>query len=184
MVKNSTLSLCEHDEIPAACLDCLAQPQKVEPRVAATIRATKSPQSAKDKISPLNGDMDMSIPIDDAAPFIGNQWLNIRVFPHYLKRSGWVYLRSDGRLQARVKAMKVVWQDSRKDPSEHSKPLGAGMAIEVDPSTWDKDIDIDLGSLAAQQNDGYRYLKSNSDGTVTHYRGNKPIPHLDIDDED
>ncbi|MEM7275273.1 MAG: hypothetical protein AAF547_19510, partial [Actinomycetota bacterium] len=150
-------------------------------------RATKNPSSAKDKISPLAGDLDMSLPVCAVDGVIGSNTLAARAFPHYLRRSGWIYLRCDGKLQARVKATKVIWQDDRLDLAEPERALGAGIVIEVDPRTWDDDIDIDLGQLAARQRDGFRYLKTNDDDTVTHYRGGKPVVEdddLDLDEID
>ena len=61
--KTATIAYCEHGEVVAACLECLAMPKKVTPPPPATPRATKNPSSAKDKISPLAGDLDMSIPV-------------------------------------------------------------------------------------------------------------------------
>jgi hypothetical protein len=170
-----SVSYCEHGEVQVACLECLAMPKKVTPPPPPTPRATKNPGSAKDKISPLAGELDMSIPVDDAERLIGSPWLSARAFPHYLRRSGWVYLRTSDRLVARVRACRVVWQESRSDLADHDRDLGPGIAIEVDTATWDDSIDIDLGPLAAVQRDGFRYLRTNEDDSVTHYRGGKPI---------
>ena len=180
----ATIAYCEHDEVKAACLECLAMPKKVTPPRPTTPRATKNPSSAKDKISPLAGEFDMSLPVIDPALVIGQACLPARAFPHYLRRSGWIYLRSEGRLHARVKASKVIWEDDRLDLADPERDLGPGIAIEVDARTWDTDIDIDLGLLADQQRDGFRYLMTNDDDTVTHYRGGKPIVDLDEDEID
>ncbi len=180
----ATIAYCEHDEVEAACLECLAMPKKVTPPRPTTPRATKNPSSAKDKISPLAGDLDMSLPVVDPGVAIGLACLPARAFPHYLRRSGWIYLRSEGRLQARVKATKVVWEDDRSDLADPGRDLGPGIAIEVDARTWDAEVDIDLGQLADQQRDGFRYLMTNDDDTVTHYRGGKPIVDLDEDEID
>ncbi len=179
----ATIVYCEHDEVRAACLECLAMPKKVTPPRPAAPRATKNPSSAKDKISPLAGDLDMSLPVVDVEQAVGATTLAARAFPHYLRRSGWIYLRTDERLEARVKATKVVWQDQRDDLVDPDRELGAGIVIEVDTLTWDSDIDIDLGKLAPRMRDGFRYLKTNDDDTVTHYMGGKPIVELDEDDE-
>lgn len=175
----ATIAYCEHGEVMAACLECLAMPKKITPPPPAAPRATKNPSSSKDKISPLAGDLDMSLPVACSQDVIGAPTLAARAFPHYLRRSGWIYLRCDGKLTARVKAAKVVWQDERTDLAEPERDLGAGIAIEVDPRTWDDDIDIDLGTLASRQRDGFRYLKSNVDDTVTHYMGGKPVVEAD-----
>jgi hypothetical protein len=180
----ATIAYCEHDEVRAACLECLAMPKKVTPPRPPTPRATKNPGSAKDKISPLAGDLDMSLPVDSATTVIGAESLVARAFPHYLRRAGWIYLRCEGRLTARVKATRVVWQEDRLDLADPGRDLGPGIAIEVDSRTWDDDVDIDLGDLAAQQRDGFRYLLTNDDDSVTHYRGGKPIVDIDEDEID
>jgi hypothetical protein len=172
----TTIEYCEHDELRVACLECLAMPRKVTPQQAAAPRATKNPTCDSDKISPLGGDLDMSLPVDAIEPMIGADWIAARTFPHYLRRSGWIYLRCEGRLQARVKVVKVIWLAERKVPTVHAyEDQGPGMALQVDPRTWDADIDIDLGSLAERQRRGYRYLKTNDDDTVTHYSGGRAV---------
>ena len=180
----ATIAYCEHDEVRAACLECLAMPKKVTPAKAPAPRATKNPSSAKDKISPLAGDLDMSLPVCKADQVVGSECLSARAFPHYLRRAGWIYLRCEGRLTARVKANRVVWANERFDLADPERNLGPGIAIQVDTRTWDPDIDIDLGRLSAQQRDGFRYLMTNDDDTVTHYRGGKPIVDFDEDEFD
>lgn len=68
--------------------------------------------------------------------------------------------------------------------ADPERDLGAGIAIEVDARTWDDDISIDLGDQAARQRDGFRYLKTNDDDTVTHYMGGKPVAELTNDEID
>ena len=170
------IDYCEHDELRVACLDCLAMPHKVAPQPSAAPRATKNPTSDGDKISPLGGDLDMSLPVDAIQELIGADWLAAHAFPHYLRRSGWVYLRKDGRLHARVKVTKVAWQSERKMPtSDAYVDLGPGMVLKVDSRTWDDTIDIDLGTHADRQLHGYRYLKTSEDDTVTHYSGGRAL---------
>lgn len=180
----TTLDYCEHDELRAACLECLAMPKKVAPQQNAAPRATKTPTGENDKISPLGGDLDMSMPVDAVEPLVGSDWLSARTFPHYLRRAGWIYLRNDDRLQARVKVQKVIWRAERKVPTEGAfEDHGPGLAMQVDASSWDTSIDIPLGAHAERQRHGYRYLKTNEDGTVTHYRGGRPVLDDDPDDE-
>ena len=181
--KTATIAYCQHGEVEAACLECLAMPKKVTPPPPATPRATKNPSSVKDKISPLAGELDMSVPVHTLDGVVGMSCLPARAFPHYLRRSGWIYLRSNDSLQARVKATKVVWADQRIDLADPERNLGAGIAIEVEPATWDADRDTALGSQAARQRDGFRYLKTNDDDSVTHYMGGKPIVEPDEYDE-
>lgn len=181
--KTAKIAYCEHGEVQAACLECLAMPKKVTPPPPPTPRATKNPSSPKDKISPLAGDLDMSVPVHTVDELVGSKALAARAFPHYLRRSGWIYLRTRTRLTARVKATKVVWQTERDDLFDPDRDLGAGIAIEVDPKTWDTDIDIELGDLATRMRHGFRYLKTNDDDSVTHYMGGKPVVELDDEDE-
>ncbi len=82
-------------------------------------------------------------------------------------------------LQARVRAIKVVWEDDRTDLADPNRELGGGIAIKVDPTTWDDSVQIDLGCLAERQRDGFRYLKTNDDDTVVHYLGGRPITEYD-----
>jgi hypothetical protein len=179
------IEYCEHGEMQVACLECLAMPKKVAPQQVSAPRATKNPSSENDKISPLGGDLDMSLPVDIVDGWVGSDWLTARTFPHYLRRSGWVYLRCNGSLQARVKAIKVVWRCERKVPTEGPYvDLGPGMALQIDPRTWDDTIDIPLGDLADQQEHGFRYLLADEDGTVVHYRGGRPVPDRVDDDLD
>ncbi|MFV0257821.1 MAG: hypothetical protein ACK5PP_05165 [Acidimicrobiales bacterium] len=172
----TAVDYCEHDELRAACLECLAMPKKVKPQPTAAPRATKNPSNEFDKVSPLAGGFDMSLPVSAVGPLLGSDWLPAHAFPHYLRRSGWVYLRTDGFLSARVKASKVVWLPERKVATEDAyEDLGAGMAIQVDPRSWDDEINVGLGSLADSQRHGYRYLMTHEDGSVTHYRGGRPL---------
>lgn len=180
----ATIAYCEHGEVEAACLECLAMPKKVTPPPPSTPRATKNPTSSKDKISPLGGELDMSVPVSDPTSVVGAEWLPARAFPHYLRRAGWIYLRCDGHLKARVKVAKVIWQDQRTDLVDGDRDLGPGLALEVDARTWDDDIDIDLGALTDKQRDGFRYLMTNDDDSVTHYSGGRPVPEDDHDEID
>jgi len=167
---------CEHEEVRAACLECLAQPQKVTPQPLAAPRATKTPTSENDKISPLGGDLDISMPVEDSSLWIDAEWLPAHAFPHYLRRSGWVYLRNATCLTTRVKASKVIWVEERKCPSiDGFDDAGPGMVIKVNPKTWEAGLDIPLGELADSQASGYRYLRTNPDGSITHYRGGRAI---------
>lgn len=171
-MSKTDLALCEHGEIEAACLDCFAKPKKLAPQKKVTQRTTKSPVSANDMIAPFTGALDMSLPVEVAGEHLGAASLPARIFPHHLKRGGWVYLRCEDALQARVKAKKMIWSDE-----------DGAMLLEVDPDTWNAEIAIPLGELAPQQRTGYRYLQSNEDGTVTHFKGGRPV-ELNRDEDD
>ena len=173
---STDIDYCEHDEIAVACLDCMAQPQKVAPRPKPKQKATKSPTSENDLIAPLSGSLDLSIPVEDPTSVSGNDWIRAHAFPHDLRRSGWVYIRTADALTARVKAKKVEWRNDRDSEGD------AGMVVAVDPATWDDSIDIELGWLAARQTQGYRYLQAQEDGSVVHYSGGKPVVEATEDD--
>ncbi len=166
--------LCEHGEVAAACLDCFAMPQPLAPKKKQNQRTTKSPTSENDLIAPLTGSLDISLRVENPDDALGQTLLTARTFPHHLRRSGWVYLRTADRLVARAKVKKVVWEIKR-DCLADGEALGAGMCLEVDPKTWDDTIDSELGVLAEMQSKGYRYLTSGSEGEVVHYSGGKPV---------
>ncbi len=168
-----TMELCEHGEIEVACLDCFSKPKKLAAQGKVTKRTTKTPASSNDSIAPFSGALDVSIPFEDPAGVVGRETVPARIFPHHLRRGGWVYLRTEEELSGRVKAKKMIWDEAVSE-----------MAIQVDPETWDAEISIPLGVLAIQQRNGYRYLESNDDGTVTHFKGGKPVQFKDPEDED
>ena len=180
----ATIAYCEHDEVKAACLECLAMPKKVTPPKAPTPRATKNPSSARDKISPSPASSTCRSRCARSTAWSDRRRCRPGPSPTTSGGPAWIYLRCDGRLMARVKATKVIWEDDRRDLADPERDLGPGIAIQVDSRTWDPDIDIDLGQLAAQQRDGFRYLMTNDDDSVTHYRGGKPIVDLDEDEID
>jgi len=165
--------LCEHGEIEVACLDCFSKPKKLAAQGKVTKRTTKTPASVNDSIAPFSGALDVSIPFEDPAAVSGAETVPARIFPHHLRRGGWVYLRTEADLVGRVKAKKMIWDETVNE-----------MAIQVDPATWDDSIDIPLGELAIQQQNGYRYLASNDDGTIVHYKGGKPVVFKDPEDDE
>lgn len=164
--------LCEHGEIEVACLDCFGQPRKLAAQRNVTRRTTKTPTSATESIAPFSGALDVSIPFTDPSDLFGRETVPARIFPHHLRRGGWVYLRSESELTGRVRARKMVWDDQTNE-----------MAIQVDPATWDESVSIPLGDLAVQQRNGYRYLESHDDGSVTHYKGGRPVELKDPEDD-
>lgn len=178
----SDIEYCEHDEIAVACLDCMALPQKVAPRPKPKQKATKSPTSERDLIAPLSGSLDMSVSVDTTDQIVGKAWVPAHAFPHDLRRSGWVYLRTPEALSARVKAKKVEWRNDRALGTDDDP--GPGMVITVDPDTWESPLDIELGWLAVRQAKGYRYLLAGEDGEVVHYSGGKPVEKAEEEDED
>lgn len=179
----STNQLCEHGEVAVACLDCFAMPQPLAPKKKQNQRTTKSPSSDNDLIAPLTGALDMSIRVASPADVVGSKLLTTRTFPHHLRRAGWVYLRTADNLVARAKAKKVIWQIERKCLTTGDE-LGAGMCLEVDPTTWDETATAELGVLAEMQSQGYRYLLAGTEGEIVHYSGGKPVDMTRFEDEE
>ncbi len=65
-------------------------------------------------------------------------WLVGHGYPHHLRPRGWVYLRYEDRLAARVRVVDMAWREERpvltgEDPS--GKGFGPGLVVEVDPET-------------------------------------------------
>lgn len=175
--------LCEHGEVMAACLDCFAMPQPLAPKKKQNQRTTKSPSSENDLIAPLTGSLDMSLRVNSPDEVLGKVLLTARTFPHHLRRSGWIYLRTAESLVARVKVKKVVWETERSC-LDGGELLGAGMCLEVDPKTWDDTIGFELGVLAEMQSQGYRYLLADAEGEVVHYSGGKPVDMSRFEDDE
>jgi hypothetical protein len=89
------------------------------------------------------------------------------VCPQRLNTPGWIFLRTEQRLQARVKFVGVDYAQARRehiasdDGVHHDR--GAGYLLRVDPSTWER---IDIPISVRQSGNGYRYYDVTTDGTV------------------
>ncbi len=185
--------ICEHG-LPqpwATCVDCmyLAPAERPEPPIPPppprTARRGQMPATPDDPLPRLVGDKDMSYPVHDfEAHMLGprNSWLFAENgFPWDLRPGGWVYLRHDGILGARGRVDGIGFRTERRQHTGEPDDVGPGPTIEIDPNTWES-TSIDLGDLAETQRQGYRYLITALDGTVTHLSAGDSIPDdLDID---
>lgn len=133
---------------------------------------------------PLRGDRDASVPVCSIDAYRGADRLPVSGFPRLLRRGGWVYLRHDGRLGARVRAEGVTHVASRvrrvRGPGD-GRDLGPGTVIRVDPDTWER-VDVDLGADAVRMRSGIRYLRASRRGDVTHLLADEDVPVGDWDD--
>jgi hypothetical protein len=177
---------CEHGEIRAACIDCLSKPRPHAPKPARPRRPTSSPKSADDIILPLSGDKDVSVPVHRLDPYLDarTDWLIGQGYPHDLRPGGWLYLRNDDHLRARVRARRMAWREERPwrtGESLDDPGAGPGLVFDVDPATWEA-VAFPLGELADRQRQGYRYLITAADGaSVRHLTAGDPLPEGEWD---
>ncbi len=185
--------VCEHD-FPkpwSTCRDCMemgSAKRPEPPAPAPPTSASKSrqmPQTVDDPVPELEGDRDVSVPVREIAPHMDgseNDWLfGDGGFPRHLRAGGWVYIRHDGELSGRVRVRGIGFREVRPWHTGEPEDQGPGATIEVDPTSWER-VSIDLGALAESQRQGYRYLITATDGTVTHLSATDPVPDwLDVD---
>lgn len=188
--------VCDHD-MPkpwATCIECMLLPAHQRPEHPAPTPAPRKPnarpglmpKTAEDPIPDLIGDRDVSYPVWSFVEHMegeGNDWLfGEQGFPWGLRQGGWIYLRSDGVLGARVRVKGIGFREVRREHTgDEMLNLGPGPTIEVDPSTWDR-CSHELGDLAERQRQGYRYLITTQDGKIEHLMADMQIPpELKID---
>lgn len=170
---------CRHGLTEATCSLCKLRP----PRLAPPRRPTKSPHSAEDLIAALSGSKDVSVPVHAVEPYLGTRtdWLTAHGYPHDLRPRGWIYLRCDESLAARVRAVGVRWKDDRpvrtgEDP--RGEGFGPGLVFEVDPGTWEQ-FDQALGEAAQRMRQGYRYHLTDRAGVAHHLIAGDRVPEGD-----
>jgi hypothetical protein len=140
--------------------------------------------SIDDPTASLQGDRDVSVAVCSADAYRGAAWVPVPGHPHHLRAHGWVYLRHDGRLVARVRARGTAQLEvrPRRTPTTVDDPgFGPGRVLLVDPDTFE-DTQVDLGPLASRQRSGLRYLRATRRGTVVHLAASEPVPAGDWDD--
>lgn len=172
---------CMHGLTRKTCSLCKPR----APRPGPARRPTTTPRSADDPIAPLSGTKDVSVPEHSLDPYLGakTDWLVSQGYPSDLRPRGWIYLRCDDRLAARVRAVGMGWRDERpvrhgEDPS--GKGFGPGLVFVVDPETWEP-FDQALGDDADRMRQGYRYHLTDSDRVVHHLMAGDSIPEGDWD---
>lgn len=174
---------CKHRLTVRTCSLC-RPPRPAPPRPK---RPTTSPRNADDPIAPLGGTKDVSIPMYALEAYLGERtdWLAaLNGYPHDLRPGGWVYLRFEERLAARVRVQAMTWRDERPvrtgdDATDDG--FGAGLVFEVDPATWEP-FDQPLGDDAERMRQGYRYHLTRASGRVEHFMAGDPIPEGDWDE--
>ena len=102
----------------------------------------------------------------------GNDWLFLTGFPHDLRPNGWVYVKVEGHIVARVRVRGVGYRMNVREHSPHDDGVhhlvSATATLEVDANTWDP-VDFPAAETHGQ---GIRYLRTNeADGTVSHLVG-------------
>lgn len=176
---------CEHEDIRAACIECLGKPYVAHRVAPAQLRPTARPKTAADSIQALSGTKDISVPVFKTEPYLDEQtdWLLAQGYPHDLRAGGWLYLRCDDGLRARVRVRAMRWREERPwrtgdDP--HSEGAGPGLVFGLIPDTWEP-VNIELGDLAQDQRSGFRYLMTTAAGGVVHFRTQDTVPDGDWD---
>jgi hypothetical protein len=168
---------CIHEMAPGTCSICKPRPRRVPPPP----KPTTTPHSVDDPIAPLSGSKDISIPMHAVEPYLGSDWLITQGYPHDLRPGGWVYLRVDERLAARVRAVGMRWRDDRPwRTGDEPGTFGPGLVFAVDPTSWER-FDQQLGDDAERMRQGYRYHLTERGGMVHHFMVSDPIPDGDWD---
>ncbi len=144
-----------------------------------------TPRSADDPIAALSGSKDVSIPMYSLDPYLGarTDWLVAHGYPHDLQRRGWVYLRFEDRLAARVRARGMRWREERpvrNGAVSSGDGFGPGLVFDVDPDTWEP-FDQGLGEDAERMRQGFRYHLTDNTGVVHHFIAQSSIPEGDWD---
>lgn len=185
--------ICEHDEIRAACIECIGKPYARPQKAPATPRPTHSPRSGEDQIAALSGTKDISVPVFEVGPYLDERtnWLIAQGYPHDLRRGGWLYLRCADGLRGRVRVRGMRWSDHRPwrtgqeamefvDGEGTDEGAGPGLVFDLVPDTWER-VSIELGELADRQRMGFRYLLTTTSGEVVHLMAQDPVPPGDWD---
>jgi hypothetical protein len=173
---------CIHELLPDECSVC--RPPKPSWQAPRGRRPTTVPRSADDPIQPLRGTKDVSMPVHAVGPYLDERtdWMPaMNGYPHDLRPDGWLYLRLDGRLVARVTVPSMGWRDerpARTSDDPNSKGWGEGLVFSVDPSTWEP-VDQDLGEDAERMRQGYRYHWTDEAGVAHYVMKDDPVPTSD-----
>ena len=139
---------------------------------------TALPTTPSDPCPDLIGNHDLVYPIHRLADHMEGprkDFLFLTVFPHHLRPTGWVYVKVEGRVVARVRVRRVGY---RRDVQEHT-PDERGVylcrestsTLELDPNTWEP---VDFPAAETHQQ-AIRYVATNDDGTVSHLVTGKVI---------
>lgn len=149
--------------------------QRLNPAQASqtSMRLSTLPTSLADPVRELKGRYDLVFPVhffDDHTAGDGSDWVNVtgQGFPHLLRPAGWVYLKSDGWVGARCRALRIEYRENlhehTPDHGVHA-PIPYAAVLALDASTWEL---VDFPAHPNHQQ-GYRYAFTDDDAqTVTH----------------
>lgn len=127
------------------------------------------------------------MPVHALNPYLGERtdWMPaVSGYPHDFRAGGWLYLRCDERLAARVRVPTMAWRAERPwrtGDNPDNEGWGPGLVFAVDPGTWEP-FDQDLGEDAERMRQGYRYHRTDAAGVAHHLMKGVPIPAGEWDD--
>jgi hypothetical protein len=134
--------------------------------------STRLPKTEADPIPVLFGDKDLAYEIPDSnlryhVQGTDSGWLSISTMPKELRDSGWVYLQTGRKLVARCRVKGIGFRQRRWS---HEKPGdtadgGPGGTLELFDEGWEF-VSIDLGGEGDKEVRGYRYVITDTDGSV------------------
>lgn len=118
----------------------------------------------------LTGQYDLSLPLHAIDPYVGESWLIVSGHPQHLGANGWLYVRADDRIGARVRPLYTEMRSSRPERTggTDAGDRGEGRVVVVDPNTWER-VNYDLtreGSEVSGQ--GLRYLTTDDEDRLQH----------------
>jgi hypothetical protein len=133
-------------------------------------------------IRALEGSKDISVPVHDVGAYLVTDWvMATNGYPSDLRQGGWLYLRVDGALRARVRVTAMGWREERPwRTGGTGADAGPGLVFELDSATWQL-VCIDLGDDAERMMQGYRYHRTTRSGEVVHLTVGSTIPDGDWD---
>lgn len=123
----------------------------------------------------LTGKYDMSLPLHDVTKYCGGdepaKWLIVQGRPTLLRPGGWVYIRTEAELVARVKAVGSGTLSQRRERTGSPPGVrGPGPVVFIDPGTWDDTLWCDLSVDRSFYGQGIRYLRTFEDGSLQHWK--------------
>lgn len=150
-----------------------------KPGKPSSMRLSSLPTSSADPVRELSGAHDLVFPVhffDDHTTGDGSDWVNAtgQGFPHSLRAAGWVYLKADGRVGARCRALRIEYRENLHEHTpDHGihAPIAQAAVIALDASTWES---VDFPAHPNHQQ-GYRYASTNDETyQVTHLINGDP----------
>lgn len=168
---------CEHGSLRGTCRVCRPESRRKGP--ARAQQSTMSPKSTDDPIAALDGDKDISTDVHRTSPYLDatTDWLVAsHGYPHHLRRGGWVYLRCDERLAARVRVVRMAGETTV--PSARIAQARAGGRGSSSPSIPRPGRASASRSVATPSGcaRGFGYHLTDRSGHVHHLTAGDPLP--------